>query len=279
MTRLMTGRPDLKWSAIGGLVTLIYLLPVYWMLSTSFKPIGEIFATPPTLLPIPPAIQSYTEVAFGDGDVTRGLVNTAIIATGTTALTLGMSVPAAFALARLRLRFVGVVLMLFLVVQMVPSVNIALPMFAIFSKLGLVNTYGGLIIANTSLAVPLAIVILRPYFLSVPGEILEAASIDGCNTFSAFMRVAVPVSVPGIITVAMITFLQAWGEFVFGLALATDERMQPITVVLAGLNNAFGTRWNDVMAVSAVVALPVILAFVFLQRYIVTGLTEGASKG
>jgi multiple sugar transport system permease protein len=162
---------------------------------------------------------------------------------------------------------------------MVPSVNIALPMFVLFSKAGLVNSYAGLIIANTSLAVPLAVIILRPYFLSVPGEILEAAKVDGCTTFGAFLRVAVPISVPGIITVAMITFLQAWGEFVFGLALATDQRMQPVTVVLAGLNNAFGTRWNDVMAVSAVVALPVIAAFVFLQKYIVNGLTEGATKG
>ncbi len=267
-----------RWILLGALVTLVYLVPVYWMLSTSFKPLSDIFTSPPSLWPLPPVVRSYTEVAFVDPAVGRGLVNSAVIAIGTTLLTLLVAVPAAYGLARLRLRFVAGFLVLFLVVQMVPSVNLALPMFAIFSQLGLVDTYAGLIVANASLAVPLAVIILRPYFLSVPGEILEAAKVDGCTTLSAFLRIAVPLSVPGVITTCVITFLQAWGEFVFGLALATEERMQPVTVVLAGLNNAFGTRWNDVMAVSAVVALPVVLAFVFLQRFVVSGLTEGATK-
>ncbi len=274
----MTRTHERRRALVAGLVTLLYLLPVYWMLSTSFKPLDEIFATPPTLVPIPPVVESYTRVVFADADIARALLNSAVIATGTTILTVLLAVPAAFALARLRLRFVGIALMLFLVVQMVPSVNLALPMFALFSRLGLVDTYAGLILANGSLSVPLAVIVLRPYFLSVPGDILESAKVDGCTTFTAFLRIALPVSVPGIVTVVAITFLQAWGEFVFGLALATQERMQPVTVVLAGLNSAFGTRWNDVMAVSAVVALPILLAFVFLQRFIVAGLTEGATK-
>ena len=267
-----------RWTLLGALVTLVYLVPVYWMLSTSFKPLSEIFATPPSLWPLPPVVRSYTQVAFADPDVGRGMLNSAVIAIGTTLLTLLLAVPAAYGLARLRLRFVAVFLVLFLIVQMVPSVNLALPMFVIFSQIGLVDTYAGLIVANASLAVPLAVIILRPFFLSVPGEIIEAAKVDGCTTISAFLRIAVPLSVPGVITTCVITFLQSWGEFVFGLALATEERMQPVTVVLAGLNNAFGTRWNDVMAVSAVVALPVVLAFVFLQRFVVSGLTEGATK-
>lgn len=274
----MTRTHSPRWAVLAGLVTLVYLVPVYWMLSTSFKPLNAIFATPPSLWPLPPVVRSYTEVAFADLTIGRGLVNSAVIAIGTTLLTLLVAVPAAYGLARLRLRFVGAFLVLFLVVQMVPSVNLALPMYAIFSRMGLVDTYAGLIVANGSLAIPLAVVILRPYFLSVPSDILEAAKVDGCTTFTAFLRIAVPVSVPGIITTCVITFLQAWGEFVFGLALATEERMQPVTVVLAGLTNAFGTRWNDVMAVSAVVALPVVLAFVFLQRFIVSGLMEGATK-
>jgi multiple sugar transport system permease protein len=274
----VTRTHNLRWALLAGSVTLLYLVPVYWMLSTSLKPLNEIFATPPSLWPLPPVVRSYTEVAFADAAIGRGLANSAVIATGTTLLTLLVAVPAAYGLARLRLRLVGAFLVLFLIVQMVPSVNLALPMYTIFSRIGLVDTYAGLIVANASLAIPLAVVILRPYFLSVPGDILEAAKVDGCTTFTAFLRIAVPISVPGIITTCVITFLQAWGEFVFGLALATEERIQPVTVVLAGLNNAFGTRWNDVMAVSAVVALPVVLAFVFLQRFIVSGLTEGATK-
>lgn len=268
-----------RWMLILGIiVTAAYLIPVYWMLNTSFKQSADIFSSPPDLVPLPPTVESYQTAVFSDGDIARGLANSAIIAIGTTIVTLLIALPAAYGLARLRVRFVSVILLLFLVVQMVPSVNLALPMFILFSSAGLVNSYLGLIIANCSLAIPLAVTILRPFFLSVPGEIVEAAKIDGCNEFTAFCRVALPISTPGVITVSVVSFLGAWGEFVFGLALATDEKFQPITVVLAGLTNAFGTRWNDLMAVSAIIALPVILVFVFLQRYIVAGLTEGATK-
>jgi len=272
-------RRQQRYLFVAGLaVTVVYLVPVYWMINTSFKQAGDIFAVPPHLIPMPPTIASYEQAVFSDTDIARGLANSAIIAIGTTLITLLVALPAAYGLARLRMRFVPVILMLFLIVQMVPSVNLALPMFVLFSSVGLLNSYVGLIIANCSLAIPLAVTILRPYFLNVPSEIVEAAKIDGCNELTAFWRVAVPISTPGVITVAVVSFLAAWGEFVFGLALATDEKYQPITVVLAGLTNAFGTKWNDLMAVSAVIALPVIVAFVFLQRYTVAGLTEGATK-
>jgi multiple sugar transport system permease protein len=259
-------------------VTVLYMVPVYWMLNTSLKRAGDVFASPPSLVPVPLSWDGYRETVLSDPDLLRGMLNSTIIAVGTTIVTLIVTVPAAYGLARLRIPFLPVVLMLFLVVQMVPAVNLALPMFALFSDAGLVNTYQGLIIANCSLAIPLAITILRPYFLSVPNEVIEAAKTDGCNTLQAFVRIAMPISLPGITTVAVISFLGAWGEFVFGLSLATNQAMQPVTVVLAGLTNAFGTRWNDLMAASAVIAIPVILIFAFLQRYIVAGLTEGATK-
>ena len=188
-----------RWpmTVAGVLITFVYLLPVYWMLNTSFKKPADIFATPPQLVPLSPTLRSYADAAFGNPAIAKGLANSAVIAIGTTLLTIAIAVPAAYGLARLRLRFVSVFLMLFLVVQMVPAVNLALPMFAIFSDLGLVNSYAGLILANASLAIPLGIVLLRPYFLSVPGEILEAAKVDGCTTFGAFVRIALPISRPG----------------------------------------------------------------------------------
>lgn len=272
-------RRQRRWLALGGLAaTIVYLIPVYWMLNTSFKEAGDIFAVPPDLVPLPPTVASYANAVFSDADIARGLLNSAIIAIGTTVVTLLIALPAAYGLARLRIPFLPVILLLFLIVQMVPSVNLALPMFVLFSSVGLVNSYVGLIIANCALAIPLAVTILRPYYLSVPTEVVEAAKIDGCNEFTAFWRVALPMSRPGIVTVTVISFLGAWGEFVFGLALATDDAIQPITVVLSEITNAYGVRWNDLMAVSAVIALPVIATFIFLQRYVVAGLTEGATK-
>lgn len=268
-----------RWLAgLGVLVTVVYLVPVYWMVVTSLKTNDAVFRVPPDLIPLPATVESYATAVFRDPDIARGLTNSAIIAIGTTLVTLALALPAAYGLAKLRVRGIGVVMMLMLIVQMVPSVNLALPMFVLFSSAGLVNSYLGLIIANCALAVPLAITILRPYFLSVPAEVVEAAKMDGCNELTSFLRIALPISMPGIITVVVISFLGAWGEFVFGLSLATSESIQPITIVLAEITNEFGVRWNDLMAVSAVVALPVIAAFIFLQRYIVAGLTDGATK-
>ena len=268
-----------RWLAgVGILATAVYLIPVYWMVVTSLKTSDAVFQVPPDLIPLPATLESYATAVFSDPDIARGLLNSAIIAIGTTAVTLVLALPAAYGLAKLRVRGIGVVMMLMLVVQMVPSINLALPMFVLFSSVGLVNSFLGLIIANCSLAVPLAITILRPYFLSVPAEVVEAAKVDGCNELTSFIRIALPISMPGVITVAVISFLGAWGEFVFGLSLATSEHIQPITIVLAEITNEFGVRWNDLMAVSAVVALPVIAAFIFLQRYIVAGLTDGATK-
>lgn len=274
----MTSRRAWLGTVAGMLLAALYVVPVYWMVATSLKEPGDIFAVPPALVPSPVTVSAYTDSVLHNPAVLRGLANSTVVGAATTLLTLALALPAAYGLARFRLRFVNAFLLLFLVVQMIPAINVALPMFVIFSNLDLVNSYTGLVLANCSLALPLAVTVLRPYFLAVPGEVVEAARVDGCNQWGAFVRIALPVSVPGVVTVAVVSFLGAWGEFVFALALTTKEEMQPISVVLAGLTNAFGTRWNDVMAVSAVVALPIFLAFLFLQRYVVGGLTAGASK-
>lgn len=259
-------------------LTVFYLLPVYWMLNTSLKPANQIFLNPPGFVPDPPTLNSYQDAVFSNPDIVQGLINSGIIAVGTTILTVAIAVPAAYGLARFKVRFASAILLLFLVVQMVPSVNLALPMYALFTKFGLVDTYPGLIVANAALTVPMCIVIMRPYFLSVPDDIIDAAKSDGCNAFTAFLRIAVPVSVPGITTIAALSFIGGWGEYVLGLSLTSNETKQPVSVLLAGLSSHLGTEWNNVMALSVVMALPMIALFVFLQRYIVGGLTEGSTK-
>jgi len=265
-------------SVISALLVALYLFPVYWMVATSLKAQREIFAIPPKLVPWPPDFEPYREAVLGNPDVARGVLNSTIIAIGTTALTLVLAAPAAYALARLRLRFTVAIGLALLISQMLPSINIALPLFVIFSRVGLVDSFLALIVANATVTVPFAIIILRPFFLTVPGEVVEASRVDGSTRFGAFWRIALPLAGPGLITVAALTFLTAWGEFVFGLTLATSEEMQPITVVLSRIITQFGTRWNELMAVSTVVALPIVIFFILLQRYIVGGLTAGAMK-
>ena len=265
-------------SVFSALLVAVYLFPVYWMVATSLKAQREIFAIPPKLVPWPPDFEPYREAVLGNPDVARGVLNSTIIAVGTTALTLVLAAPAAYALARLRLRFTVAIGLVLLISQMLPSINIALPLFVIFSRVGLVDSYLALIVANATVTVPFAIIVLRPFFLTVPGEVVEASRVDGSTRFEAFWRIALPLAGPGLITVAALTFLTAWGEFVFGLTLATSEEMQPITVVLSRIITQFGTRWNELMAVSTVVALPIVVFFILLQRYIVGGLTAGAMK-
>lgn len=264
---------------IGTLILLVYLFPVYWMVATSLKEFSDIFAVPPQLFPAPPTLSAYSEAVIGDPFVLRSILNSAIISVSALTLTLVLAAPAAYALARRRLRFTAVVVFVLLVAQMVPTILIAGPLFVIFSRIGLVDSYLALILADTTIiSLPFAIIILRPFFLSVPQDLEDAAMIDGCTRLGALWRVVLPMVRPGLITAGAIAFLMTWGEFVFGLTLTTSEQLQPVTVALNEIQGQYSTRWNNLMAVSTAVALPIILIFVSLQRFIVGGLTTGATK-
>jgi multiple sugar transport system permease protein len=264
---------------LGVLILVVYLFPVYWMIATSLKTYGDIFAIPPQLVPLPPTITAYVQAVINDPQTYRAIINSVVISVSTLVLTLVLAAPAAYALARRRLRFTAVVVFVLLLAQMVPTIIIAGPLFIIFSQVGLDSSYLALILADTTIiTLPFAIIILRPFFLSVPRDLEDAAMVDGCSRFGAFWRVVLPVVVPGLITAGAIAFLMAWGEFVFGLTLLTNEQLQPVTVALNELQGQYGTRWNNLMAVSTAIALPIVVIFVSLQRWIVSGLTAGATK-
>jgi multiple sugar transport system permease protein len=265
-------------SPLGVALTCVYLFPIYWMVITAFKSPADIFAIPPDIVPAPPTLQGFNDAVIGNEAVFQGIVNSLVIASGSLVITLALGAPAAYGLARLRLRFTGLIILVMLAAQMLPTINLALPMFAIFSRLRLVDSYFALIVANVSLTLPFAIIIMRPYFLSVPSELIEAAMIDGCSPFGAFRRIVLPLVRPGVVVTGALTFLTAWGEFVFGLTLATSDEMQPITVVLNRFIAQYGTRWNELMAVSTIIALPIVLTFLFAQKHLVEGLTAGATK-
>lgn len=266
------------YTLLGGLVLAAYLFPVYWMVSTSFKARGDVLSVPPQIVPLPPVITAYVQSVVENPALHRSLLNSLIIASGTVLLTLVLACPAAYALARLRLRITAAVVLILLVSQLLPTISLAVPLFVVFAWLGLLNTYTALILANTIFTLPFAIIVLRPFFLGVSGELEDAAKVDGCSQFGAFYRIVLPLVRPGLITVGAIAFLMAWGEFIFGLTLTTSEEMQPVTVTLNMFIGQYGTRWNDLMAVSTVIALPIVVLFAFMQRHIVSGLTAGAGK-
>jgi multiple sugar transport system permease protein len=260
------------------LFVLVYLFPVYWMVATSLKTSAAIFATPPQLVPSPPVFTAYSVAVINNPATIRAILNSAIISLGTMALTLVLAAPAAYALARLRLRGGTLITLLLLITQLLPAIVIATPLFVLFSRIGLINSYPALILANTTFTLPFAVIVLRPFFLMVPAELEAAAKIDGCTQWSAFWRVILPLVRPGLVTVAAFAFLMAWGEFLFALALNTNENVQPVTVALNKFIGQYGTQWEKLMAVATTIALPIIAIFAALQRYIVSGLVAGSVK-
>jgi multiple sugar transport system permease protein len=273
-------------TALGAIITVIYIFPIFWMFSTSIKPPEQIIQNPPILLPAQPQFDSYRVILGQSTGIpmqttingVRFLTNSFIIASSTTFLTLLMAVPAAYGLARTRIKGRLVYLLMLLTAQMLPSVLLVIPLFVLFKPLGLTNSYLGVIIADTALALPFAIIILRTSFLQIPIDLEEAALIDGCSRFHALLRIVVPLVRSGLIAVAMFSFLTAWGEFVFALSFLQKVELQPVSVGIFSFIGMYTTQWGALMAFSVMIALPALIAFLLLQRHFVSGLTSGAVK-
>jgi multiple sugar transport system permease protein len=271
-------RRQLLMTAISLVVVGVFLFPIYWMITTSIKAPDQITAYPPVLIPTKFDFSVWVDRIFSESIFVRYLLNSVIISLGTALLSVTLAAPAAYGLAHLKLRGKSALLLLNLAALMFPAIMIATPLFVIFSRLGINNTYYGLIIANSTLAMPFSTILLRPFFLSIPQELTEAARIDGCSRFSAFVRIVVPLARPGLFTAGVFSFLLGWGDLVFALTLIQGEELRPVT---AGLWSFFGlnvTDWNGVMALSTLAMLPPLVVVLFAQRHIVAGLTAGGVK-
>jgi multiple sugar transport system permease protein len=258
-------------------ITAVYLFPVYWMVATSFKLPTDVQAVPPKWFPSPATLENYTAM-LNHPVLGEALRNSAIISLGVVALTLLLAAPATYAVSRVRMRGSSSVVMLLLVAQLLPSIVIAAPLFVILRRIDMTNTLIGLIVADTTLTLPFAVIILRPLMLSVPAELEDAARMDGCSGLGVLCRVMVPILRPGLISIAAFSFLLGWGEFVFGLTINTDPEAQPATVVLQTFIGQFGTAWGSLMAAATIVSVPVVLIFALFQRLIVSGLTAGSVR-
>ncbi|MDO5080658.1 carbohydrate ABC transporter permease [Buchananella hordeovulneris] len=266
-------------SAVGWAIAAIYLFPVYWMVTTALKDRGASFASPPQLVPHAPTLASFEAAFSPEYGILLALGNSVLIAGGTLLVTLVVAVPSAYAVARFRDVVSTSMLVLLTVVQLLPAIAISIPMFVLFRQLDLINTHLSIILADVSVTLPFAVILLRPYFKQFPYEIEEAAKLDGLGVLGTIVRIVLPTIRPGIVMIGSFAFLMAWGEFTFALALSTKQEIQPLTVALNRLIGQYGTNWNDLMAVATLIAAPVLVIFIAVQRYIVAGLTGGATKG
>ena len=256
---------------------VVMAVPLYVMVVTSLKTTGEFYRNP-FGLPSSPSLANYAD-AWVQGQMNSFFWNSVVISLGTVALTLTGATLAGYALARMRVRGAGVIFYLLLGTLMVPTEIILLPIFTLFRDLHLLNTYVGLIIPYASLGMAFSTYLLRGFFRTLPAELAEAARIDGCGEFGTFWRVMLPLSLPGVATVAVFSFIGAWSEFFLASLFISSQELRPITAGLFRFSEQYRTNWSAMSAGYTIVITPIVVFFLLLQRYFIRGLTAGALKG
>ncbi len=263
---------------LGIAVTCLFLFPLYWMVSTSLRAPGSTFINPSFF---PESIQFTAYVLETENGVSiwSYFMNSVVVSLGTTILTTILAIPAAYAIGRFRNKTVSTIIFIFLVAQMMPSSLILTPLFVTFSNLGLINNHLGVMLADATITIPFSVIILRTYFKDIPKELEEAALIDGAGPYATFLRIMVPVTYPGIITAISMSLIMSWGDMVFSLTLLTKDSLRTLPLILYKAMGELGVRWEVLMAYATIVILPIIIMFVFLQRFLISGLTAGSVKG
>ncbi|GAA4870797.1 carbohydrate ABC transporter permease [Saccharopolyspora cebuensis] len=265
----------MRWLRTAGAIAIlaVLLFPLYWMLNIALQPGTSLAAITP--VPLDPGWGGFAEAL---GSQTGNLATSVLIAVGAAALCLAIAAPAAYALARFDLPGGRWVLFGALVAQMVPDIVIANAVYSAYVDLRLVDSYAGLVLADAALGIPFVVVLLRAYLVSLPGEVLEAAVVDGANRFRAFVSVVLPMSRNALITGAVFAFLFAWSDFLFALTLTTTGDIVPITLGIYEFIGADVANWAAVMATAVLACLPAAVLLVFAQRYIAAGISRGSVK-
>jgi multiple sugar transport system permease protein len=263
---------------------IIVLLPIFWMVVTSLKVQSEIFEFPPGIFPHAPTLHNFQEILGGGLSTSiaflRYFRNSLVVSIGTVVMTLLFATPASYAFSRVPFRGKRTFIYFILISQMLPVVLILIPLYRGLLALHLLSTYVGLVIPYLMFTLPFAIWMLKGYFDTIPRELDEAAKVDGCTKMQAMLKVILPNVKPGITATAIVTFIQAWDEFMISLTIMDKDVMRTLPVgIIQTFVGEFTIKWGQMMAASVVATLPVVLLFVFLSRYLIGGLVTGAVKG
>ncbi len=274
-----------SWGQLGryiavAIIVLLSLGPLYWTLATSVKNGLELNFSPPTIVPHSFSLVNYVTDLTQTPTFIHGLINSAIISACTTILALIFGSLAAYAIARIQFPGKSLVLGIILSVQMFPFIAMVGPLFVIFTgPIYIYNTYLALIIPDLVLTLPLTVWFLTSFFRDLPPDLEEAARVDGASRLRALWEVIIPLTAPGVFTVAILSFIAVWNDFLFGLTLTSDSSAQPVTVAIANFNGEHTIPWGEIAAAGVIVMVPLVIMVLILQRRIVSGLTAGAVKG
>jgi multiple sugar transport system permease protein len=259
-------------------VVLLYnLTPFLWMVLTSLKTDAEAVRIPPSIWPEEPTLDGYVQI-LRYGDFPIYFMNSFIVAFGSAALSTALGALGGYGLSRFKFRGRAIILATVLFSQVLPGILLVGPYFEMLSRVGLYNSYLGLILAFTSLTLPFSLWMLKGYTDTIPRDLDDAAMVDGCTSLGAFRRVVLPLVAPGIVATLVFAFLLAWGDLLWALVLTSGDDMATLTLGLSRLVTQFRTVWPQLMAGSVVAAVPSIVLYVWLQRYLVEGISGGAVK-
>ena len=254
-----------------------FMIPIFWLVTTSLKFGRDAFAIPPTWFVFDVTLKNFQEV-LAQSKTFMYIKNSIIVSSGTTALSLVLGVPAGYAIARSKFKFVKNSAYFFLLLLMLPPVAMLIPFYLIMRDLHLIGTYLSLILLNTVFDAAFVVWMMRSYFADVPQEMEEAALVDGASHFGAFIKVALPLSVPGIIASALYTIIYSWNDFLFALML-TSPKTKTIPLGILASFSAVEISWGRMAVMSIFAIIPAVLISLFLNRYFVQGMTAGATKG
>lgn len=267
--------PLLLWASLM-VLTVFALFPVVWMLLNALKSAGEVSAYPPTFFPREWRWENFPE-ALSYAPFGRYLMNSLIMAGGIAVLTILTSGLAGYAFARLRFRGRDLLFLLYLGTLMIPMQVTLIPQFIIVQRLGWIDTWQGLIIPQAFTA--FGVFLLRQFFLQIPHELEDAARIDGASRFGCFWRIVLPLSGPALATLGVFTFLAQWNNFLWPLIISTSDRTYPVAVGLASFENQFLTQWHLLLAACTMATVPVLIVFLFAQRWFVQGIASSGFGG
>lgn len=264
-------------SLAGTLVALVFLVPYVRMLLTAVTPDSELYQIPAEYLPSEFAFINFIDV-WDSAPIAQYILNTLIIAGAATLLVLIVAIPAAYYLARFRFKGRGLVLLLVLATQMFAPTSMVIGIYREFVALGLINNYLALILVNAAFNLAFSVWILSGFFAGIPAEVEEAAMLDGCSRFKVLRTVTLPLALPGLLTAIIFTFIAAWNEFVVALTLTSSPDVRPLTVGITGFIGLYEVQWHYVFAVSLIAIIPVVILFISIEKWLVSGLTSGSIK-
>jgi arabinogalactan oligomer/maltooligosaccharide transport system permease protein len=273
-----------RWIRIGSYVVLIIaaaiaVLPAAWVFVTSFKTESEIFSTQVELVGRSGITFANYEFLLNRGDFQQWFLNSVLVAVAVTIIGVFLAATAGYALSRYRFRGRGPTLYIFLVAQMFPGIVLLVPLFNIFTSLGLIDQLTSVIIAYSTIAIPFCVLMLKAYFDTIPFDLEEAGQVDGLGVFGGFWRIVLPLSVPGVAVTAFYSFVTAWNEFMLASAFLVSRDKLTLPVGLSTFIDPFNQPWHLLAAASVIISIPVMVFFFVAQRYLISGLQTGGVKG